>query len=155
MTFNVKYFINDYFEHPIVEKIGYNQTKSLYACKIPSYIQNEYKFILYEVIFDVNPIGHTEKISKLQWSKIQTLKLKENKFPKLKNDHIYNVDLDNTEFDLTIVSRSEKETKYRINNIFNDIYVLINSESEYDHPSHLNLTSALEMYNTTILLDFN
>ena len=154
MTFNVKNFIDDYFEHPIVQKIGYNNTKSLYVCKVPSYIHNEHKFILYEVTFDANPIGHTEKVSKMHWCKVQTLKVKENKFPKLHKDHVYSVDLDNSEFDLSIVSRSEKETMYRINNIFNDINVLITSESAYDNPSYLTLTSALEMYNTTVSLNF-
>jgi hypothetical protein len=149
---NVYNFINDYFEHPIVTKIGYNESSSLYVCSIPSMINNEYKYLLFEVQFDVWPIGHTDKLKNVRWTRMQSKKFDKPKF-RTKKEHYYAVDLDNSEFTIKVYNRSDESCDYIVNNVLNCNVNIENSKSKYDHVSNMNLTAALEIYSTTVQLN--
>ena len=150
---NICYFINDYVEHPLVTKVGYTDNSSLYACKLPSMIQNEYKYLLFEVNFDVWNIGHEEKIKNIKWVRMQTAKFNTPKF-KLKKEHYYSVDSDNNEFTIFLENRSEESCNYQINGVDKNVKVVIkNKKGKYDHVPQMTLTSALETFSTTVILE--
>lgn len=149
---NVCYFINDYFEHPSVTKVGYTDMSSLYACKLPSMISNEHKYLLFEVKFDVWNIGHVEKLKNLNWNRMQTTKFSTQKF-KLKNEHYYTVDPDNSEFQISLENRTEELCNYKVNNVNNVKVIIENKKSKYDHVPNMTLTNALEIFSTTVSLE--
>lgn len=146
--------INNYFDSPIMTKISNDDNRfSIYMCKLNIHLSNTHRFLICIAPRDAFFIGSTCPLKDLTWKVFQTRTLP-NKYPMIKSTHSYQPKHSHP-YNTSIkeVSRTTKEVIYSVKNIPEiTITLLQNIENIYEYPREGLINSALETYNTLIIV---
>ena len=141
-----------YFDNPEFTKIKNLDIYSIYMCKLNVQLANEYRYLVAIVPRDAFFVGTAQELSKLHWSVFQTRSLnethaiiKKRSSYQPKQDGIFQSVIHRTGI-------SDKETTYKSDLLPIEISLLTNKNNLYDYPTEGLLNSALETYNTIIVL---
>jgi hypothetical protein len=154
----------DYFDNPIFTKMNNSSTVntqgtldkvSVYMCKLNINLANTYRYLVCITDLDAFFIGNEQPLSSLNWKVFQTRALNDNHDIRKHSYQPKKVFPYNSNITRTSIPNHniETETKY-ISDIFNnlDITLLPNKDSIYSYPEKGKFNSALETYNTIIIL---
>lgn len=144
--------INTYFDNPVFTKIKNTDDYSIYMCKLNIQLGNEYRYLVCIVPRDVFFIGVLQPLSSLQWTVFQTRSLVD-AYSDIKSKHTYYPKQGGV-FNSVITRKTEtkQEVVYTSKEIPVEISLLINTKNLYDYPPIGTLNSALETYNTVLIL---
>ena len=150
--------IDEYFGHPMLEKVGTHETFSLYAVEIASMLLNETRFLIVFVRDDPRPVGSKTPLVQLQWVSLQTRTI----------GHAGLEDKDlfehrtlppptymsqrgaTSDVRISCVSRNSSITSYHASAYPIEVSLLHTKQNEFEYPQEGNLASALETFQTIV-----
>lgn len=145
--------INDYFDNLYFQKIKDEKGDSIYMCKLPCNLINEYRYIILFTDQDDKQLKYYTRMKNLDWKCIQSRQIKDRyditlpvQTYKYKDNHPYNTKIFCT-------TQTETQTKYNSKEFDNIEVVLLSKKSDsFLYPKIGTISSAIETYKTIIIV---
>jgi hypothetical protein len=141
-----------YFSDPVMTKIKDVERYTMYMCKTYCLLSTEYRYIIALVPKDINIIGFKKNLNELRWLSLQTRSLNDNhNLPQ----HYY-VARRGSILDSEIyrIKTEDKASTYKCDR-FPITITLLHSKSKNDYQDKGIIITALETYQTIIVIENN
>ena len=149
---NIYNFFAYYFNNPPMKKIKTVNNQHMYACRIPSLLAKDKKYVIATVNVDMAPHGEVVTLDQIEWFSLQTRTM----------DDQYNVPLHNytEKFDeisqskIRVVEKTNSMFKYKSERLESLIVHLLFSKNQTRNFSDVGtLKIAIETYNTLFCIE--
>jgi len=143
--------IDNYYDHPVLQKIKNINDMSMYAIRLSCMLLNEKRYLIVLCLQDNYPLNSFLPLSTLRWKSFMARTLEDDQFENL---YIHTYSLKRQEkytIPIHITKRSKVISIYQFDKYSDLKLSLLHLKGqEYEYPSNGNLVSALEVYQTIL-----
>jgi hypothetical protein len=142
--------VDNYYDHPFLQKVRDQDDMSTYMCKISSLLLNENRYLVAIASKDDHPVGHVQALGDISWKYFQARVLEGNEYVSILGQSYV------TKRDMSWPIVKVKSTKEY--SVFVDetglypveVTLLHTSSDEYEYPSRGTFAACLETYQTMV-----